>query len=133
MQGIRVPIFLRLGNRGRGMEKPVPGKLENITITGVTAVDAEVASSITGLAGALIRNVILDNINVRSKGGGKRIVADIPEHPAKYPEALMFGQLPAHSLYIRHAEAITLGRWKAQIASADERPAFVFIDAGELH
>ena len=35
------------------MEKPVPGKLENITITGVTAVDAEVASSITGLAGAL--------------------------------------------------------------------------------
>ena len=40
MQGIRVPIFLRLGNRGRGMEKPVPGKLENITITGVTAVDA---------------------------------------------------------------------------------------------
>ena len=128
MRGVRVPIFLRLGNRGRGMESPVAGKLENVTITNVTAMDAEVASSITGLPGVPVRNVILDNIVVRSKGGGNLVTAEIPEHPAKYPEALMFGELPAHSLFIRHAEGITLGRWKGTVATPDKRPAFVFLD-----
>ena len=132
MQGIRVPIFLRLGNRGRGQPIATAGKMENITITGVTALDSTIASSITGLPGALIRNVILDNFNVRSSGGGKLITGEIPEHPAKYPEALMFGELPAHALFIRHAEDVTIGRWKVQVAAPDARSPFVFIDAGQL-
>ena len=35
MNNVRVPIFLRLGNRGRDMDKAVPGTLQNVIISNV--------------------------------------------------------------------------------------------------
>ena len=37
MDKVGCAIFLRLGNRGRGMQQPVPGKLRNIIISNVVA------------------------------------------------------------------------------------------------
>ncbi len=128
MEDVRAPIFLRLGNRGRGMAEPKPGSLEEVTISGIRARNATMASSVTGLPGAVVRNIVLDNIQVRCAGGGKRLTTAVPEFPAKYPEAMMFGELPAYGLYARHVEGLILHRFRAACVAADERSEFVFDD-----
>lgn len=125
MQGARTPIFLRLGNRGRGMKEPKPGSLRMVSISNVVATEATLASSITGLPGANVRGVTLTDLRLAYKGGGKKLTTEVPEHPAKYPEATMFGELPAYGLYARHAEDIVLRNVILTAGDSDERPAIV--------
>jgi len=40
MTDVRCPVFLRLGNRGRDMPKPIPGTLRNVVIDGIVAAGA---------------------------------------------------------------------------------------------
>jgi len=70
MCGVRTPIFLRLGNRGRGMSAPHPGRIADVAINKVTALDAVNPCSINGLPNYPIHNVSLSNINVQEMGGG---------------------------------------------------------------
>src|SRR4026208_708843 len=49
MTNVRAPIFVRLGNRGRGQERRLAGTLQNVSISNVVAVGAMTASSITGI------------------------------------------------------------------------------------
>jgi polygalacturonase len=128
----RAAIFLRLGNRGRAMTPPVPGALRNVSIQNVVATAVEMASSITGLRGAPVRRVSLDNINITMDGtAGAGRGLDVPEVPEKYPEATMFGELPAHGLYARHVEELILRN--LQIATPkDARPALVLDDVRDL-
>jgi len=76
----------------------------------VTAVRASLACSITGIPGHAVENVTLSNIRMEFLGGNPLHPSDapMPEKEDRYPEALMFGPMPAYALYCRHAEGFTL-------------------------
>jgi polygalacturonase len=46
MGGVRAPSFLRLGNRGRGLDPKAPGSLRGVSISNLIATGASVTSSI---------------------------------------------------------------------------------------
>ena len=47
--------------------------------------------------------------------------ADVPELEDLYPEATMFGELPAYAFFIRHAEDISLSDITATTIDLDMR------------
>ncbi|MEO7145584.1 MAG: glycosyl hydrolase family 28-related protein [Bryobacteraceae bacterium] len=126
------PLFIRLGNRGRGMDHPVPGSIENISIQNVAATGAFSASSITGLESAHVRNIMVDGFSVTSAGGGRARDVDVPELPHRDPDAAMFGTLPAFGFYARHVDGLTLKDLKVHAASPDGRSAVVLDDVARV-
>jgi hypothetical protein len=57
-----------------------------------------------------------------------RELAAIPERPKDYPDPTMFGLLPAHGLYIRHAAEITMRGVQFRSVAEEARPAIVMDD-----
>jgi polygalacturonase len=108
----RVPIFLRLGNRGRtmpGQPKPPVGKLQDIVFEDITG-GGEQGSIIAGIPAHPIQQVIFRNVKLSVAGGGtlKQATANLPEEEAGYPEAKMFGPVvPAYGFWLRHAGEIS--------------------------
>jgi hypothetical protein len=132
MEDVMSPIFIRLGSRGRGMDKPGPGSIQNISIQNVVARGASLASSITGVEDGRVRNVIVDGLNVTGTGGIPARALSVPEAPTKYPDPDMFGELPSLALYARHVDGLTLRNIKVQAAEPDGRPAMVLDDLTRL-
>jgi hypothetical protein len=133
MTGVRVPIFVRLGNRGRGLDPKVAGSLEDISISNVSARGATTTSSVTGVPGYRVRRVSLDGIHLAYEGG----VADAPglnvnELVDHYPEGTMWGVLPSWAFYARHAEGLSLRNFDARWIKEDSRPAMIFDDIANL-
>lgn len=135
IDGPSVPLFLRLGNRGRtymeGMEKPPVGEFRNVTISNIIASSNDlIGSSITGIPGNMIKNVSLNNITMMYKGGGTRedALKVVPEKEAEYPEGLMFGTLPSYGFYVRHVRDISLNNIKVGFKETDYRPALMCDD-----
>jgi hypothetical protein len=91
---------------------------------------------LTGLPGALLQNIRLEDVTVYYPGGGNPFIAhrsptdSIPELPAKYPEFSMFRELPAWGLYIRHAHRIQVKDLRLYCAAKDYRTAIVLDDVG---
>jgi hypothetical protein len=98
-------------------------------------------SSIVGLPGHPVQNVLLEDIDISYPGGGSRAKAQIPldalqsvpEVSGAYPEFSMFGELPAWGFYIRHAEGIHFHNVRLSFEQADFRPALVIDDASDLN
>ena len=98
-------------------------------------------SSITGLPGHPVSNVILENIEIVYAGGGtpERAQArwdaldQVPEQEGKYPEFSMFGELPAWGFYVRHAEGIEFRNVRIALKQTDYRPAMVLDDVRGVH
>jgi hypothetical protein len=133
MRDVGYPLFIRLGNRGRGLSDSRPGSLENVSLTNIIASGASGASSITGLPGSAVKRVSLDNIRISAAGGERsRRGLDVPEVPAVYPAANMFGALPAYGLYVRHADGLTLRNLQVGWEQPDMRSALVFDDVTGL-
>jgi polygalacturonase len=139
IDGVEVPIFVRLGNRGYGftiadekLKKEVPvGTLRNVMFSNVIATRAgKTGCSLVGLPGHAIENVTLSNVTIRSEGGEKRerTAAKIREIPEGYPEATMFGNLPAHGLYCRHVRGLTLSGVRFETDRPDGRHALALDD-----
>lgn len=128
MTGIMTPIFLRLGNRSG-----TPGSLKEVVISGITAKSASmITSSITGIPGARVQGVVLRDLLFENLGKGtlEEAALPVPEKEKAYPENGMFGAtLPAHGLYLRHADNITLENVQFRTANPDHRPAIVMDDA----
>ncbi len=118
MTDVRAPIFLRLGNRGRDQATPTPGSLRNVIIDNVAAVRASLACSIAGIPGHAVEHVTLSNIRMEFLGGNPLHAPDtpMPEKEDRYPEALMFGPMPAYALYCRHVEGLTLSNLSVSCA-----------------
>ena len=114
MRNVRVPLFIRLGNRANplpGLPPPGVGKLRDVMITNVQASEAgNLGCSITGLPGHPVENVTLQNIRIRCAGGGtpQDAARAVPEKETSYPKGSMFGVLPAYGLYCRHAHGLRL-------------------------
>ncbi len=132
MEGVRAPIFLRLGSRGQTPRAPRPGTLQNVSISNIVATGATVASSITGIPDHPVRYVSLSNIRIQAAGGGLASGFEIEEEIAKYPRPDMFGELPAYGLFCRHVEDLNLSEISLHIEIDDERAALVVDDVHGL-
>ena len=149
-------IFLRLGQR-KGDRK---GVLRNVTIRNLKcqvpfgrpdeAYDLRgpevdffhnpFPSSICGIPGNSIENVVIENVDISYPGRATKGMAykplwrldDVPERVEKYPEFSMFGELPSWGFYVRHVKGITFRRVQLSLRDTDFRPAFVFDDVTDL-
>ena len=118
IEGTECPIFVRLANRARKHTEAAPeppfGKMRNILISNVTAYNTgNYSSSITGVPGARIENIALNNIRIINKGGLKEgaYTSDftkVTEHEKDYPEPGKWGNLPSYGFFIRHVNDISL-------------------------
>jgi hypothetical protein len=134
MSGVLAPLFIRLGNRGRDQERPVPGRLRNVSISGVVALGATGTGSLTGLPGHLLERITVENVLISAAGGARRPGRlDVPEREAVYPKATMYDPLPAFGLYLRHARDVILRNVQLAVEDADARPALVADDVVGLH
>lgn len=150
-------IFIRLADREK---KRPPGILKNVVIRNVKVqvpfgppdyrykirgpelpfFHNTFPSSITGIPGHPVQNVILENIEITYPGRGYREYAhmplsrveQVPEQIKDYPEFSMFGELPAWGFYVRHVEGLTMKNVRVRIKKPDYRPAMVFDDVKGL-
>jgi len=99
-----------------------------------------VPASITGLPGHLVKDVVLEDIDLTYGGNSDKNIAfvnlnlleKVPENEAGYPEFNMFGELPAWGFYVRHAENIKFNNLKMRYQKEDFRPAMVFDNVKSL-
>ena len=143
-------IFIRLGHR----DGETPGILKNVHIKDMNvqvpfgrpdtdydmrgpAVDFfhnPFPSSISGLPGYEVEDVVLENITISYPGRASKGMAyvplsrleQVPENAKDYPEFHMFGELPAWGFYVRHAKGMTFKNINLSLDDPDFRPAFVF-------
>jgi polygalacturonase len=146
-------IFIRLGKRNK---TGPPGILRNVTIRNLKA---EIAferpdyaydirgpelpffhntfpASITGIPGAMVENITLQDIEIIYPGRGNPGLANlpvtaldrVPEKESAYPEFSMFGELPAWGFYVRHVRGLKMKSVKVTAEHADYRPALVLDD-----
>jgi len=138
IEGVSVPIFLRLGNRARPYvsgAKPDVGTFGKVSLRNIAARGTSLSGcSITGLPGHPIENVTLENISLGFDGGGtlEDTKREIPERETSYPESTMFGTLPAYGFYCRHAKGLTFRNLKLETEQADLRHAMVFDDVQQV-
>lgn len=149
-------IFIRLGHR----DGETPGSIKNVHIKNMKVqvplgrpditydlrgpeVDFfhnPFPSSIVGLEGYNIENVVLENIEINYPGSASKGMAyvplsrlqQVPEEVKSYPEFSMFGELPAYGLYVRHVNGITMKNIKLTLDDSDFRPAFIFDDVNDV-
>ncbi len=157
VEGTESPIFIRLGNRGRGYKMSGRGKalsgtgnedtidglipighvgsIDGIHINNIRVRNAgPTGCSITGLPDHPVKNVRLSHITIHHKGGVtagemaaiRDSVAN--EKEKAYPEATMWGNLPAKGFFVRHARNIQFSDIEILTAQPDVRPDFVRID-----
>jgi hypothetical protein len=97
-------------------------------------------SSISGLPGRPVKNVLLENITITYLGGAKKEVNYFPpdslhlviEAEKNYPEFSMFGEVPAWGFYVRHVEGIQMKNIKLYIKEDDYRASMIFDDVKNL-
>jgi len=151
-------IFIRLGQRN---QRAAPGALRGIYISDVKVSvpagkpDAGYSmegpeqqyphnvfpSSITGIPGHPVENVVLNNIEISYEGGASKKKAyfaldslkKVPENIKEYPEFSMFGELPVWGFYVRHAQGITMKNVKLSYRKSDFRTACLFDDVHQLN
>ena len=146
VEGTESPIFIRLGNRGRGymsggkdMETIIPvdhvGTINGIRLSHIQIRNAgSMGCSITGLPGHPVENVWLSDITLHHKGGvSESELAQIDEavkdeKEKEYPEATMWGNLPARGFFVRHARNVQFDRVEIQTGQPDSRPDIVRVD-----
>lgn len=149
------PIFIRLGQRLRGPDGTRPGVIRRVQISRVTVENADprYPSIIAGVPGHPVEDVQLSEVRIAHRGGltlaqvaqqppgmvnpfflGRRdatLARDPfcpPERVAAYPEPSMFGLLPAHGLYVRHAKQLSVRDLEVRFEEPDERPPVVLDD-----
>lgn len=132
--GSESPIFIRLANRARPYSKAHP--VEEVgTISGVVLHDIIVngagptGSSITGMEGHPVTDILLHDIIINQAGGQGVTAAPADEKIADYPEATMWGVLPAKGFWLNHARGIRFRNVTVNTASPDERPVYVATDS----
>lgn len=139
VDGTESPIFIRLGNRARSYKEGLAitnvGKINGVRISNVQVRNAgPTGCSITGIPGYPVENIRLDNISIHHKGGVT--AQELPqlynnvedEREKKYPEATMWGVLPAKGFFIRHARNVKFSNIDIQTTEEDARRDFIMID-----
>ena len=153
----RAPLFVRLGNRGmtgNSTSGPFadrePGRLDGVAIENVVAPGAAVASSITGVPDRDAANVSLTDVTIETRGGRRadigadedgsdpgvfgedRAQRDVPVLESTYPSPRQWGPLPAHGLFCRHVDGLSLRNLTVECEERDERPVLVCDEVSDL-
>jgi polygalacturonase len=126
-----VPLFVRLGARGRGQRTPTPGAIRGVAVRDLSATGATSACTVSGVPGHPVESLVLERAQLHTADAGGRRSTPVPELPAAYPQAGMFGPLPASGLWIRHARRVQL-RDVTVAATGDPRPPLVTDDVTGL-
>jgi polygalacturonase len=139
IDGPKVAIYMRLGDRGRifktDMPRPGVGSFRNVMLSNIYATNADtIGCSITGLPDHPIEGITLDNIKLFFKGGSKNDIdpLSVKEEREHYPESTMFGKLPAYGFFIRHAKNISLNNIEMVLKTNDDRPVIVADDVHDF-
>ena len=111
-----------------------PGTLRGVMIENVHATGAILTNSITGLPGFDAEDISLSGIRIDTEEPGQAewITRTVPEQEKSYPEARMFGRLPAYGFYCRHVKGLRLRDLDLRASEAEPRPAIVCDDVKEL-
>ncbi|MBP5319878.1 MAG: hypothetical protein J6334_02735 [Kiritimatiellae bacterium] len=121
--GVQTPILIRLGARSsHGIES----YLKDVVIEKVTCKTGAslIASSITGVPGLRPQGIVLRDLDLTVKGGGR--IADarvkVPEVEKAYPENRMFNKLmlPGYGFYLRHVDGVRFENVKLRYAGGRE-------------
>jgi parallel beta-helix repeat protein len=150
-------LFIRLGHRNTDT---VYSQLQNVHISDIRVeipatkpdagypmegpiLDAKhhiFPSSVTGIPGHPVKNVIIENVDLIYQGSDHQglvkfspdSMAKIPERISSYPEFSMFGELPAWGFYVRHVEGLVMKNIKMSLMKPDYRSAALFDDVAGL-
>ena len=126
------PIFLRLGRRMRGPADVPIGVMRRVMIGNIVCSNSvsRLGSIVSGVPGHPIENVKIHDVYIQHQGGGTREDAAIqpPEKETGYPEPDMFGAMPSHGFFIRHAKGIELSNVEIETLKPDPRPFAVLND-----
>lgn len=140
IQGYEAALFLRLGDRGNRLEESEPrpgvGAYRGVSVSHVVGEDiGRTGCAVAGLPGHPLENISLEDISLRFEGGGTPEQAarlDVPENEGKYPEATMFGVLPAYGIYARHVRNLRLRNLDLGFGGTEARPPLVLQDVDGL-
>ena len=134
IDGTEAPLFIRLANRARTYKEGVTidhvGNSGNISISNIRVKNAgKTGCSITGQPGYPVHDIHFNNIVIEQQGGAilDSINPIVEDKPKEYPEATMFGVLPANGFYIHHAKNITFSGLMVKTKEPDLRPV-LFLD-----
>jgi polygalacturonase len=133
MRGVvHSPLFLRLGTRMRGPQGMVPGVLRRVILSNIVSSNAvaEYPSIISGVPGSYVEDIKIADMYLQQVGGGTKEWATLnpPEKENAYPEANMFGVLPARGFFLRHARNLEFSNIEIACEKPDARPAFWMYD-----
>jgi hypothetical protein len=98
----------------------------------VASTHSKIPSSIVGVPGFYIENVVIRDVIIKCMGNGtlKDATRNVPENESAYPENRMFGNsLPAYGLYVRHAKNIKIENFQLKLLNPDFRSAVWLVDA----
>jgi len=134
MQDVGTPVAILRGDRDRCAFAAGPGSLQSIQISNVLATGAKLPSVIAGLPGSPVTGIVIDGLSVTMAASVKGTVdlQQIPEEPKDYPQPTMFGPLPAHAIFIRHASAVNLHNLRLQSGVGETLPFLVADDVSDL-
>lgn len=106
-------------------------------ISNISATDESfLHSSVTGIPGSYVENVIIRDVILHSEGGGSMQEAnrEIPEKIDRYPQAnVIFGySIPAFGMYVRHVKNLVMENFSFNLLKPDARPAVVMNDCHNI-
>jgi hypothetical protein len=133
MHRVRTPLFIRRGLR-HARSDGQPGVLRGVMIDNIHASGSILTSSITGLPGFSVEDVTLANIRIDSEeaGSAEWVGHAVPESAKAYPEARMFGRLPAYGIYCRHVNRLRLRHLEFGADTGEARPVLHCEDVKDL-
>jgi polygalacturonase len=127
------PLFLRLGSRLRAPDGAKVEPFAGVTVENLTCDGFRMPMAIAGIPGHRIADITLRNIELVQRGapsvqegggwiplavGFAKSEAAPPENAGDYPEAGMFGKLPAQFLFARHVETLTIENLRLKTSAA---------------
>ncbi len=149
MCNVANPIFIYTCERLRAPEGATQGEIRDINISNIYAdVHDEKFKSIDSWypdikegsdygrnksypcmiystsSGKKIKNVSLNNINIKVLGGGKLTDEVVFAAPTRYPECSNF-KLPCYGMYVKNVEGLNVNGLTFEAINFDERPAII--------
>ncbi len=130
MDQVRVPFFIKLGDRGRpihgsDIHQPVQ-YARNIRLSHISSRQASSTGGyIMGLPEAPVRDVRIEHCDLEFEGGGDDALAEsaVPPKRDAYPSCDAFGNLPSFAIFMRDVDEIQLTGLTMRTMSEDARPA----------
>lgn len=135
--GTESPIFIRLADRRRPYAENAPidkvGSISGIRLHDILIDGAgPTGCSITGIEGNPVTDVQVSDVTIRHAGGEPVTAAPADEKIAEYPEATMWGILPAKGFWLNHTRNVTFRNVNVITDAPDARPLFVATDSPAL-